>query len=1014
MANLTHSELAEITPTAFPPASVDNLKEMRNQLCGSKSDFQLQSQQRFLRRVLSPDAPSRNLLAVHGTGVGKTCTAIQIAEEYIIRPEFQDKRVLVITSPAVQDNFQSELFRMDRVYLNKDANNNVTGLLSQQCTGRRYLDMLLRIQPDLNNWENPVVRERLDRTADRILNEFYEFMGYNEFADLLNTKLNVPERDLPKTAPWVHETFDNRLIIIDEAHNIREVEEGGSVTRKGVTQALERLSQIAEGMVLVLLTATPMYDNYEEIIFYMNLFLWNDRKQDKKTKLKPLDIFNDDATLKSGAVFRDWCQKYVSYVRGESPFTFPFRLPPPQVAPVPSRSFENRDIEEANRLKYIPIVVSTSQGIQAESLARRAKAMEPTLAVLPGAFDDVFRIVDGKYDYADPSKPVLKPEFLASVSAKFATILRIIENSSGVVMVYSNSRKMGSDLFAMTLEEHGYRPATTKSMAKNSTLMLNPTEAVANKRYALLTPETPDRRELMQMIRSDKNRNGALVRVILTSPATSEGVDFRFIRQVHILDPWWNMSRMEQVAGRAMRTCSHQLLSFEEQNCTIYYHVVRTPDNQECYDEFTYRERVVPKAMQIARVRKVMAESAMDCPLQNQVNTLPEDWKKLEVAQKQSEGGTTVELPLSLLMAPTFSETPDVSACVVTPSVTDPDHVRPLSSYIDVRDEILGKLSKLLVDKPIWSREHLIGALKEYSADVVVYTLQNAISSGFRFQDAYRRPALLESRDNMYALAPIGIPNRTMVERTTEPAVRKPVDLPEPVEEVKPVVEEIAEDELDKRQMAYNFPPEIRARFSPDILNGYVFDHDFTLEERRLYLRSHATRVPFASRLVIPVPEMNKTVIVLGDGVFDPEEPMVGVDQDRFEAWTKSLVARFIENKAVPFASLTGDRLLTISKLVVDGDSIVRDTDRTRKKFEPVRCGDGTNSKNVMLAFSKLIDKNGAGVPKSIADTNKPTWCMYIELLAREEHKCFWLTPEELAVLYNKDNEKVFRAEFKK
>jgi hypothetical protein len=27
--------------------------------------------------------------------------------------------------------------------------------------------------------------------------------------------------------------------------------------------------------------------------------------------------------------------------------------------------------------------------------------------------------------------------------------------------------------------------------------------------------------------------------------------------------------------------------------------------------------------------------------------------------------------------------------------------------------------------------------------------------------------------------------------------------------------------------------------------------------------------------------------------------------------------------------------------------------------------------------------------------------CVYIELLAREEHNCVWVTPEELAVLYD-------------
>ena len=72
MANLTHPELAEIRVNSLPPASVENLQTLRTEMCGT-TEFSLQPQQTFLRRVLSPDSPTRDLLMVHGTGVGKTC-----------------------------------------------------------------------------------------------------------------------------------------------------------------------------------------------------------------------------------------------------------------------------------------------------------------------------------------------------------------------------------------------------------------------------------------------------------------------------------------------------------------------------------------------------------------------------------------------------------------------------------------------------------------------------------------------------------------------------------------------------------------------------------------------------------------------------------------------------------------------------------------------------------------------------------------------------------------------------
>jgi flagellar biosynthesis GTPase FlhF len=87
MPNVSHEELAETKAQPLPSnASLEALKQMRESMCSTTSsrDFKLQSNQRFLRRVLSPDSPTRNLLMVHGTGVGKTCTAIQIAKPKLL------------------------------------------------------------------------------------------------------------------------------------------------------------------------------------------------------------------------------------------------------------------------------------------------------------------------------------------------------------------------------------------------------------------------------------------------------------------------------------------------------------------------------------------------------------------------------------------------------------------------------------------------------------------------------------------------------------------------------------------------------------------------------------------------------------------------------------------------------------------------------------------------------------------------------------------------------------------
>ena len=988
MPNLTHPELAEIHNDSLPPASLENLQALRGDLCRS-TEFSLQSHQKFLRRVLSPDSATRDLLMVHGTGVGKTCSAIQIAEEYIMRPEFQDKKVLVIAGPAVQSNFRTEIFDLQRIKL--DEKSQI--LSSKQCTGRRYLEMLQRVISEPRQWFVPETRARLMTLADRIIDEFYEFSGYHSFGARINEKLaELSPEDADK---WIHETFDNRLILVDEAHNLRE---GGEGSDKSVSTGIEKLVKTADGVILVLMTATPMYESYEEIVFFMNLFLWNDRKQKTTKKLKSSDYFTSDGNVKPAmeSKFREWCQEYVSFVKGENPFTFPFRLPAPNAAPDDrTHSFvgKSKRIGDDERLKYLKVVASQVRGDQGKAVGetpaadekdeeKRAALMLTTVSVLPDnkKFREVFRSSGDQYEYV--GEPFLTPEALPNHAVKFATIIKSIEASKGVVMVYSNYVEQGARLFAMALEEHGYRPAAGNPLLAGD-------RPKGKGAYILLSSEvsTPQTNTLLRMARDQRNADGSLVRVIVTTPRISEGVNFRFVRQIHIIDPWWNMSRMEQVIGRGLRTCSHASLPFEDQNCTVYLHVCHTTARRECFDEYTYRTKVEAKAIKIANVRRILSESAMDCPVQMGMNRLPLEWKNLEVPQTRSEGAEPVLFSLHSMLAPQFMQDLDATECRIQPSVEDPNYVRPLSSYLDVRDEILNKLSKLFLDKAIWERKQLFAAVGMYDDDVIGYTLQNAVRTGFKFQDAFGRPSLLESKGSLYALAPIGVPNSTAIERVSSVRERKDVVLPEIVETPKTPVSD-APDLVALRDFPFNVE-----RFSDDVLNGYVFDHKLTVAQKVLYLRS-GQPLPYGERLKVP----GTDILVLGHEVYDPADVPPGEPLTAVTKWTDDLLHHFDENKTRIFASVRNEKL-AISRFKMDGETPIREVGK--KRDVPIVCGTGENKQPAVLALAKYVDPAGLGVPQELTKLNRDNWCTYTELLLRSntDDKIVWYTPEEMETI---------------
>lgn len=86
--------------------------------------------------------------------------------------------------------------------------------------------------------------------ASRVIDEFYEFQGYIELAKKVQSE----------TPEWIRENFNHRLVIVDEAHNLRARDENDNDTEtaKLVSAAMEKLVKTAEGLVLVCLTATPM------------------------------------------------------------------------------------------------------------------------------------------------------------------------------------------------------------------------------------------------------------------------------------------------------------------------------------------------------------------------------------------------------------------------------------------------------------------------------------------------------------------------------------------------------------------------------------------------------------------------------------------------------------------------------------------------------------------------------------------------------------------------------------
>ena len=85
----------------------------------------------------------------------------------------------------------------------------------------------------------------------------------------------------------------------------------------------------------------------------------------------------------------------------------------------------------------------------------------------------------------------------------------------------------------------------------------------SNKKYLMITGDSElGRKSYENYLKiENENINGDKVKVILGSASASEGLDFKNIREVHIMNPWHHLNRLDQVIGRAKETvviCSFQ------------------------------------------------------------------------------------------------------------------------------------------------------------------------------------------------------------------------------------------------------------------------------------------------------------------------------------------------------------------------------------------------------------------------------------------------------------------------
>jgi len=108
------------------------------------------------------------------------------------------------------------------------------------------------------------------------------------------------------------------------------------------------------------------------------------------------------------------------------------------------------------------------------------------------------------------------------------------------------------------------------------------------------------------------NFDGSMLKFMIISPSGKEGLSLLRTRSIHIMEPYWNSSRLQQVIGRGIRYCSHKDLPIEERVVEVFLYIAVAPiKNYKTIDEYIYK-MMLDKDQILNKFYDVMQDSAVD------------------------------------------------------------------------------------------------------------------------------------------------------------------------------------------------------------------------------------------------------------------------------------------------------------------------------------------------------------------------------------------------------------------
>jgi superfamily II DNA or RNA helicase len=497
------------------------------------------------------DLGTRGLLIYHQMGVGKTITALATAMEF--RGE---RQIIILLTKSLQENFKNQIVK--------------------------YLKLSGRAEE-----------------AEGLIKTYFTFISSNSsnMASQMAQKTNFAEdsfieekfRDISRI------NLDGKFLIVDEAHNLFRMITNGSKNALALYDAIKS----AKNLKLLFLSGTPIANDPFELVPCFNMLSNN-----KTHPLFPEDyrdfekFFVAEKGIKNKEKFQNRIIGLVSFaeISEELKKHFPEKL---------EISIERVPMEPNQYLNYL--LAREKESDEGKKFFGKDQRTAPGTKPKSSAISS-YKVKSRQISNFSPPKDKVitsASDIEEIISPKFDSILKNITSSEGSSLVYSQFIGLGGlGSFAEFLNRNKF---SEFSFSYSQVAIEKKSD---NQKYAFITGEVPFdmRTKIIDEFNRKENMGGDIIKALLVSSTGAEGLDLKNLRTIHIMEPYWNYGRIDQIQARGVRLNSHDDLPDDKKNVKTYIYLAVHPLDSIHLDDETTDEELYHKSV----INKILIDSFLD------------------------------------------------------------------------------------------------------------------------------------------------------------------------------------------------------------------------------------------------------------------------------------------------------------------------------------------------------------------------------------------------------------------